>query len=88
MKIFDNTKGVKDNFKVGDIVKSQDGHVFMIASDPGYKYYLVSLGDGSMSDACVSIEDLFEEGYLDETDKKVSGFLTVSDFFNIESEDK
>lgn len=81
MKIFDNTKGVKDNFKVGDIVKSQDGHVFMIASDPDYKYYLVALGDGSMSDSCDSIEDLFEEGYLDETDKKVSGFLTVSDFF-------
>lgn len=88
MKIFDNTKGVKDNFKVGDIVKSQDGHVFMIASDPDYKYNLVSLGDGSMSDSCNSIGDLFEEGYLDETDKKVSGFLTVSDFFNIESEDK
>ncbi|QBJ03812.1 hypothetical protein SAC12B_0023 [Lactobacillus phage SAC12B] len=81
MKIFDNTKGVKDNFKVGDIVKSQDGHVFMIASDPDYKYNLVSLGDGSMSDSCNSIGDLFEEGYLDETDKKVSGFLTVSDFF-------
>jgi len=30
-----------------------------------------------MSDACDSIGELLEEGYLDETDKKVSGFLTI-----------
>ena len=81
MKIIENTEEIhtKYDFKVGDLVKSQ-GHVFMITSDPDYKYYLVSLEDGSMSDACDSIDDLFKEGYLDETDKKVSGFLTVSDF--------
>lgn len=79
MKIVDNTEEIhtKYDFKVGDIVKSQDGHVFLIVSDPDYKYNLVSLGDGSMSDSCNSIGDLFEEGYLDETDKKVSGFLTI-----------
>lgn len=49
----------------------------MIASDPDYKYYLVSLGDGSMSDACEDIVELLAEGYLDETDKTVSGFLTI-----------
>lgn len=77
MKIIDNTEEIhtKYDFKVGDIVKSQDGHVFMFASDPDYKYYLVSLGDGSMSGACDSIGEL--EGYFDETDKKVSGFLTI-----------
>lgn len=79
MKIVDNTEEIhtKYDFKVGDLLRAQDGHVFMIASDPDYKYYLVSLGDGSMSDACDSIGELLEEGYLDETDKKVSGFLTI-----------
>jgi len=79
MKVIDNTEEIhaKENFKVGDLLKSQYGHVFMIASDHDYKYYLVSLGDGSMSDACDSIGELFEERYLDETDKKVSGFLTI-----------
>ena len=77
MKIVDNTEEIhtKYDFKVGDIVKSQYGHAFMIASDPDYKYYLVSLGDGSMSDACDSIGELLAEGYLDETDKKVFGRL-------------
>ena len=79
MKIVDNTEEIhtKYDFREGDLVRSQDGHVFMIASDPDYKYYLVSLGDGSMSDAGDSIGELLEEGYLDETDKKVSGFLTI-----------
>lgn len=77
MLIIDNTKEVKKEFSVGDLVKSRDGNVFVITRDPNYKYYLVALGDGSMSDACESIDDLFEEGYLDETDKKVSGFLTI-----------
>jgi len=81
MKIVDNTEEVKakEHFKVGDIVKAQDGDIFMIASneDLNYNYYLVALGDGSISISCDSIEGLFEEGYLDETDKKVSGFLTI-----------
>lgn len=79
MKIVDNTKEAKENFKVGDIVKAQDGDIFMIASneDLNYNYYLVALGDGSISGSCDSIGDLFAEGYLDETDKKVSGFLTI-----------
>jgi len=107
MKIFDNTKGIKakEHFEVGDLVKSQDGNIFMVTSnDENCEYYLVSLGDGSISYSCYSIDDLFKEydidpspnetisyscysiddlfkeGYLDETDKKVSGFLTISDF--------
>ena len=91
MKIVDNTEEIhtKYDFKVGDLVKSTDRNIFMIASnDINYEYYLVSLGDGYIPYSCDSIEDLFKEGYLDETDKKVSGFLTVSDFFNSESEDK
>ena len=79
MKIVDNTEEIhtKYDFKVGDIVKSQDGNIFMIASNEDLTYYLVALGDGSISGICDSIEDLFAEGYLDETDKKVSGFLTI-----------
>jgi len=79
MKIIDNTEEIhtKYDFKVGDIVKSQDGNIFMIASNEDLTYYLVALGDGSISGSCDSIEDLFAEGYLDETDKKVSGFLTI-----------
>lgn len=77
MKILDNTKEAKENFKVGDIVKATDGNIFMIGSNEDLTYYLVALGDGSISGSCDSIEDLFEEGYLDETDKKVSGFLTI-----------
>jgi len=77
MLIIDNTKEVKKEFSVGDLVKSRDGNVFVIARNPNRKYYLVALGDGSISDVCESIDDLFEEGYLDETDKKVSGFLTI-----------
>lgn len=78
MEIVDNTKEAKENFKVGDLIKAQDGDIFMIASnDTSYEYYLVALGDGSISGSCDSIEDLFEEGYLDETDKKVSGVLTI-----------
>jgi len=79
MKILDNTEKVKDieQFEVGDIVKAIDGNIFMIVSYEDLTYYLVALGDGSISGSCDSIEDLFEEGYLDETDKKVSGFLTI-----------
>lgn len=79
MKILDNTEKVKDieQFAVGDIVKAIDGNIFMIGSNEDLTYYLVALGDGSISGSCDSIEDLFEEGYLDETDKKVSGFLTI-----------
>ena len=83
MQIIDNTKGIKakEHFEVGDLVKSQDGNIFMVISnDENCEYYLVSLGDGSISYSCYSIDDLFKEGYLDETDKKVSGFLTISDF--------
>lgn len=82
MKIIDNTEEnkTKENFKVGDIVKATDGNIFMIGSNEDLTYYLVSLDDGSISGSCDSIEDLFEEGYLDETDKKVSGFLTISNF--------
>jgi len=83
MKIFDNTKEIKakEHFEVGDLVKSQDGNIFMVTrNDENCEYYLVSLGDGSISYSYYSIDDLFEEGYLDETDKKVSGFLTISDF--------
>lgn len=79
MKILDNTEKVRDSerFEVGDIVKAIDGNIFMIGSNEDLTYYLVALGDGSISGGCDSIEDLFEEGYLDETDKKVSGFLTI-----------
>lgn len=79
MKIVDNTEEIhtKYDFKVGDIVKSQDGNIFMIVSYEDLTYYLVSLGDGSISGGCGSIGGLFAEGYLDETDKKVSGFLTI-----------
>lgn len=78
MKIIDNTKEVKvGDLKVGDIVKATDGNIFMIGSNEDLTYYLVALGDGSISGSCDSIDDLFAEGYLDETDKKVSGFLTI-----------
>ena len=79
MKILDNTEKVKDieQFEVGDIVKAIDGNIFMIVSYEDLTYYLVSLGDGSISGGCGSIGGLFAEGYLDETDKKVSGFLTI-----------
>lgn len=83
MKVIDNTEEIKakEHFEVGDLVKSQDGNIFMVTSnDENCEYYLVSLGDGSISYSCYSIDDLFKEGYLDETDKKVSGFLTISDF--------
>ncbi|UKM63071.1 hypothetical protein [Levilactobacillus phage ENFP1] len=79
MKILDNTEKVRDSerFEVGDIVKATDGNIFMIASNEDLTYYLVALGDGSISGSCDSIADLFEEGYLDDTDIKVSGVLTI-----------